>query len=171
MQLGPDLDLYRAAELTPYLSELGVSHIYTSPFLQADPGAGHGYAVVDPNRVDENLGGEEGRRRLTERAREEGLGIVVDLVPNHMAVSLPHNQWFWEVLEHGPSSRYAGHFDVDWDPAESATRNQVLLPILADHYGREVEAGAIQVRHRAGRFTIAYHDQVMPASPRSVSHI
>ena len=97
--------------------------------------------------------------------------LVIDLVPNHMAVSLPHNHWFWEVLEHGPSSLYAGHFDVDWDPAESQSTNQVLLPILADHYGREVEAGMILVRHREGRFTIAYHDQVMPASPRSVSHI
>ena len=159
------------ASLTDHLARMGISHVYCSPFLQADPAAGHGYAVVDPGKVDTAFGGEEGRRRLVDAARDEGMGIVIDLVPNHMAVSLPHNRWFWEVLEHGPSSRFAGHFDVDWDPPESPTRNKVLLPILGDHYGREVESGTIRLRHDAGRFSVVYHDNELPASPRSIAMV
>jgi (1->4)-alpha-D-glucan 1-alpha-D-glucosylmutase len=171
LQLGPEFDLFAAAELVDYLADLGVSHVYCSPFLQSAPDSPHGYAVVDHGRVDERLGGEEGRQRLAEAAAGSGVGVVLDLVPNHMAVSLPANRWFWEVLEHGRSSRYAGHFDVDWDPPESSTHDRVLLPVLGDHYGREVEAGAIVVEREGGGFHIRYHDQRFPASPRSVSTI
>lgn len=169
LQLGPDLDLYAAAELVGVLAELGVGHVYCSPILQSAPDAPHGYAVVDHRHVDVRLGGEEGRRRFVEALEEHGLGLVLDLVPNHMAIGLGHNRWFREVLEHGPSSRYAGHFDVDWDPPESVTRNKVLLPLLGDHYGRELESGTIRMAHEAGRFEVRYHDHLMPASPLSVA--
>jgi (1->4)-alpha-D-glucan 1-alpha-D-glucosylmutase len=171
LQLGPGLDLSTVADLVPHLERLGVGHLYLSPFLQAAPDATHGYAVVDHSRVDDRLGGEAGYRRLVESTTAARLGIVADLVPNHMAVSLPSNRWFWEVLEHGPDSRFAGYFDVDWDPPESSTRNQVLMPILGDHYGREVEAGAIRIVHEDGDFRVRYHDHVLPASPRSVASL
>ena len=171
LQLGPDLDLHAAAELVDGLSDLGVSHLYCSPFLQAAPEATHGYAVVDPTKVDERLGGEQGRRRLRDAAVRRGLGLVLDVVPNHMAVSLPSNRWFWDVLEHGRSSRWAGHFDVDWAPPDAPARNQVLLPLLADHYGRELERGAIRLEHEGGRFQVRYQEHVLPASPRSVAAV
>jgi (1->4)-alpha-D-glucan 1-alpha-D-glucosylmutase len=171
LQLGPDLDLAGAAGLVDYLSRLGVTHVYLSPILEAAPGATHGYAVVDHNRVDDRLGGEAGRSRLTEATTGAGLGIVLDLVPNHMAVSLPSNRWFWDVLQHGPASRYAPYFDVDWDPPESATRNKVLLPVLGDHYGRELEAGALEVVRRQAVIRVRYHDHLLPASPRSVATV
>jgi len=145
-----------------------VSHVYCSPFLAAAPGSAHGYAVVDPRRVDDRLGGEDGRSRLVTTASAHGLGVVVDLVPNHMAVSVPDNRWLWDVLENGRSSRYAGHFDLDWDPPGSSTRNQVIMPILEDHYGRELEAGAITLKRAGERVDVRYHDHVLPASPPSV---
>ncbi|CAN5826232.1 malto-oligosyltrehalose synthase [soil metagenome] len=171
LQLGPDLDLFGAAGLVDYLVGLGISHIYCSPLLQAAPDSTHGYAVVDYGRVDDRLGGEEGRRHLIAEAQRLGLGIVVDLVPNHMAVSLPANQWFSEVLEHGPSARHAAHFDIDWDPPEASTPDRVLLAILGDHYGREVESGSLEIHHTGGRFTVRYHDHILPASPRSVGSL
>lgn len=160
--------MFAVASVTRRLADLGVSHLYLSPFLQSAPGTSHGYAVVDHSRVDRRLGGEEGREAMAKAALDRGLGIVIDLVPNHMAISLPSNRWFWDVLEHGPASRYADHFDVDWDPPDSAIQNKVLLPVLADHYGRELEAGALHLRMERGRFTVHYHDQVFPASPRSI---
>jgi (1->4)-alpha-D-glucan 1-alpha-D-glucosylmutase len=171
LQLGPDLDLAGAAGLVDYLDGLGATHLYLSPILQAAPGATHGYAVVDHSRVDDRLGGEASRRHLVEAATGAGLGIVLDLVPNHMAVSLPSNRWFWDVLQHGPASRYAPYFDVDWDPPESSTRNKVLLPILGDHYGRELEAGTLEVIRRQAAIRVRYHDHVLPASPRSVATV
>ncbi|HEX2152457.1 MAG TPA: malto-oligosyltrehalose synthase [Acidimicrobiia bacterium] len=168
-QLGPEFDLHRAADLVDYLADLGVTHIYCSPFLQSAPESPHGYAVVDHHRVDDRLGGEEGRRRLVEAAASAGLGIVLDLVPNHMSVSLPSNRWFWDVLEHGRSSRYAAHFDLDWDPAESLTENKILLPVLGDHYGREIEAGALRVERQGHRFVVCHHDHPFPVSPRSLA--
>lgn len=171
LQLGPDFDLHAAADLVDYLADLGVSHVYCSPFLQSAPDAPHGYAVVDHRRVDDRLGGEEGRLRLADTAGAAGLGMVLDLVPNHMAVSLPANRWFWDVLEHGRASLYADHFDVDWDPPASAVQNKVLLPVLGDHYGRELEAGAIQIERPDGRFRIRYYDHLFPASPRSVASL
>ncbi|HYZ00421.1 MAG TPA: alpha-amylase family glycosyl hydrolase, partial [Candidatus Binatia bacterium] len=127
LQLGPDLDLDGAARLLPYLRRLGASHAYLSPVLQAAPGSTHGYDVVDHSRVSAELGGEAAWDRLVGAARECDVGLVLDVVPNHMAIAGRHNRWWWDVLENGPSSVYAGYFDVDWDPPESKLRNRVLL--------------------------------------------
>ncbi|HEY7512560.1 MAG TPA: malto-oligosyltrehalose synthase, partial [Vicinamibacteria bacterium] len=99
-----------------------------------------------------------------------GLGQVLDVVPNHMAIT-PENQWWWDVLENGPSSRYAAYFDVEWDPPESKLRNTVLVPVLGDHYGRVLEAGELQVERHGGAFVVRYHDHVWPAAPRSVDDV
>ena len=110
-----------------YLAALGVSAVYTSPLLQAAPGSTHGYDVVDPGRASDELGGEEGRQRLVRRLRELGLGLVVDIVPNHLDVSDPvANRWWWDVLEHGRASEFAHFFDIDWDAGP------LLLPMLPD---------------------------------------
>lgn len=171
LQLGPDLDLDDAARLVPHLAELGVSHLYLSPVLQAAPGSTHGYDVVDHTRVSDELGGPEAFDRLSAAAAEAGLGVVVDLVPNHMSTSLPENRWFADILEHGRSSRFAGHLDIDWDPPEQALRNKVLVPVLGDQYGKVLAAGEIRLGRDGGRFSITYYDHVLPVAPRSLAPV
>ncbi|WP_073481016.1 malto-oligosyltrehalose synthase [Streptoalloteichus hindustanus] len=127
LQLGPSATFSDAAGLVDYLSALGVGALYSSPVLQAAPGSTHGYDVVDPTRASAELGGEEGLRELAVRLRERGVGLVVDLVPNHMGVAeASANPWWWDVLRHGPDSPYARFFDIDWD------RGPLLLPVLPD---------------------------------------
>ncbi|MCW2640258.1 MAG: malto-oligosyltrehalose synthase [Dactylosporangium sp.] len=127
IQVRPDFDLAATTELTGYLADLGVSHLYTAPLLTAAPGSQHGYDVVDHAGTNPQLGGEEGRRRLVGALRMAGLGLVVDIVPNHVGVAVPAaNPAWWDVLRHGRESRYADWFDIDW------TRPRILLPVLGD---------------------------------------
>jgi (1->4)-alpha-D-glucan 1-alpha-D-glucosylmutase len=127
VQLGSDLTFADAAELAGYLADLGVGALYASPMLAAAPGSTHGYDVVDASRVSDVLGGEDARTAMVNRLRELGMGLVVDVVPNHMGVQVPRaNPWWWDVLRLGRGSRYAGHFDIDW------AAGPILLPVLAD---------------------------------------
>jgi (1->4)-alpha-D-glucan 1-alpha-D-glucosylmutase len=171
LQLRPGFGFDQAAALAGYLAELGVSHLYTSPCLQAAPGSTHGYDVVDPTRANVELGGAEGHRRLSEALARAGLGQVLDVVPNHMAISGPENAWWWDVLENGPASVYASYFDVEWDPPEAKLHNTVLLPILNDHYGRALEAGQIQLSRHGGSFVVGYFDRALPVAPRSLDDL
>jgi len=168
VQLTPDAGFNALAGLAGYLAALGVSHVYTSPYLQAAPGSRHGYDVVDPRRVNGELGGAEGHERLIAALREHGLGHVVDLVPNHMAITGPENPWWWDVLENGQASRYARHFDVEWHAPEERLRDMVLMPVLGDHYGRVLEAGQLRLHHAQGRFEVRYADHAFPVAPRSL---
>ncbi len=170
LQLQPAFGFDNAAALAPYLARLGVSHLYASPYLQAAPGSTHGYDVVDHSRVNEELGGAQAHHRMCAALGEAGLGQVLDIVPNHMAVT-SGNAWWWDVLENGPSSQYASYFDVDWDPPEHKLRNTVLMPILGDHYGRVLEAGEIQLQREGGRFTVHYHEHTVPVAPRSLDDL
>ena len=133
--------------------------------------AGFGYDVVDPGRINAELGGTEAHARLCTALRRCGLGQILDVVPNHMAVSGPDNRWWWDVLENGPSSRYAPYFDIDWNPPEERIGKKLLLPVLGDHYGRVLEAGQLRLSHRHGRFTVRYHDHLFPLSPESCSSL
>jgi (1->4)-alpha-D-glucan 1-alpha-D-glucosylmutase len=168
VQFHPGFTFQDAAGLTDYLAALGVSHLYASPYLQAAPGSTHGYDVVDPRRVNEELGGAEGHQKLCSALKSRDLGQVLDLVPNHMAITGPENTWWWDVLENGPSSPYAAYFDVDWNPLEERLGNKILLPILGDHYGRVLEAGEIRLGHAKGRFSIHYHEHGLPVAPGSL---
>src|SRR6201993_2897118 len=114
-----------AARLVPYFSALGISHVYASPILAARPGSMHGYDVVDPTRVNPELGGEAGLRSLVAALRGAGLGIIVDIVPNHMAADTTANPWWGDVLRHGQSSCYARFFDIDWNSDDAALRGKV----------------------------------------------
>ncbi len=102
-----------AAAIVDYLADLGISHLYCSPFLQAAPGSTHGYDVVDHHHLNAELGGEEAYDRLCRALEARGMQQLVDIVPNHMAISGRENAWWWDVLENGPSSRYASYFDID----------------------------------------------------------
>ncbi|MGH7905393.1 MAG: malto-oligosyltrehalose synthase [Candidatus Binataceae bacterium] len=156
-----------AADIAEYLSELGVSHLYCSPYLQSAPGSTHGYDVVDFRHLNDELGGEPGHTRMCEALRARGLGQVLDVVSNHMAIG-PKNPWWWDVLENGPSSNYAAYFDVDWDPPEARLRNTVLLPVLGAQYGLILESGEIQLARHDGAFIIRYHDHRFPVSPKTL---
>src|SRR4051794_6131690 len=167
LQLHPGFAFADVAERAGYLADLGITHAYLSPYLQAAPGSTHGYDVVDHSRVNEELGGADGHRRMCTALRDAGVGQLLDIVPNHMAVR-PENRWWWDVLENGPSSLYASYFDVDWDPPDLRLRNRVLLPVLADRYGRMVEQGEIAVVRGGGSFFVEYGDDRFPAAPRSL---
>jgi (1->4)-alpha-D-glucan 1-alpha-D-glucosylmutase len=169
LQLHPGFGFRRAAEVAGYLADLGVSHAYVSPVLQAAPGSTHGYDVVDHSRPSEALGGREGHAHLCAALGEAGLGQVLDIVPNHMAIGGPENRWWWDVLENGPSSLWAGHFDVTWDPPEEKLRNRVLMPILGDHYGRVLDRGEVQLVHERGSFTIRHLDHLLPVALRTLA--
>ncbi|HZF09669.1 MAG TPA: malto-oligosyltrehalose synthase [Thermoanaerobaculia bacterium] len=174
LQLHAAFDFAAAAAVAPYLRDLGVSHAYCSPYLQAAAGSTHGYDVTDPSRVNEELGGEAGHARFCQALGEAGLGQVLDIVPNHMSIDPRggrRNLWWWDVLENGPASRYAAYFDVDWDPPQSRLRNTVLLPILGDHYGRVLEAGELRLVRLGGGFEIHYYEHRLPVAPRSLDNL
>ncbi len=168
LQLHAGFTFAQVSELATYLRELGLSHVYLSPYLQAALGSKHGYDVVDPGRVNAELGGAEAHARMCEALGAAGLGQVVDVVPNHMAISGRQNPWWWDVLENGPSSRYAVYFDVDWDASEERWPNKVLLPVLGDHYGRVLEDGLLHVSHDGGAFAVHYEDHLFPVDPSSL---
>src|SRR5438270_3177745 len=115
LQLHSGFNFEDAAGIVDYLRELGVSHVYCSPYLQAAPGSTHGYDVVDYRRVNSEIGGDEGLAKFNRKLTEYGLRQVLDIVPNHMAITGAYNKWWWDVLENGPSSRYAPYFDIEWN--------------------------------------------------------
>lgn len=152
LQLQPEFPFAAAASAVPYLASLGVSHLHLSPVLESVPGSTHGYDVVDHARVRDELGGEDGLRALARTAREHGLGLVVDIVPNHMAMAPRHNHALWEVLREGPKSPYARWFDIDWE----AQGGQVLLPVLGGPVGAELEHLEVDGD------VLRYYDHVFP---------
>ena len=168
LQLHKDFTFDDAAKCADYLKALGISHVYCSPYLQAAPGSMHGYDVVDHQKLNEELGGEGGHARFCMRLNELGVGQVLDIVPNHMALGVKNRYW-WDVLENGASSRYATWFDIDWHPAEVKLQNKVLIPVLGDQYGRILSAGEIKLEHREECFQVRYMDHVFPVAPRSLS--
>ncbi|WP_405895581.1 malto-oligosyltrehalose synthase [Streptomyces sp. NBC_00104] len=152
VQLQPDFPFSAAAAAVPYIASLGVSHLHLSPVLEAVPGSGHGYDVVDHGRVRGELGGEEGLRALASTARAHGLGLVVDIVPNHMAMAPRHNRALWDVLREGPESAYARWFDIDWE----AQGGRVLLPVLGGPLGAEIDQFVVDGRE------LRYYDHAFP---------
>jgi (1->4)-alpha-D-glucan 1-alpha-D-glucosylmutase len=168
LQLHAGFTFDDAARVADYLKLLGVSHVYCSPYLQAAPGSQHGYDVVDHQKVNEELGGEDGHARFCQRLSELGMGQVLDIVPNHMALG-PKNRYWWDVLENGPSSRFATWFDIDWNSSEVKLQNKVLIPVLGDQYGRILSAGQIKVERRGVTFQVRYADNLFPVAPRSLS--
>ncbi len=158
LQLSRDFPFQAAADCAEYFASLGVSHLYCSPILQAAPGSSHGYDVVDPTRINDELGGELGFHRMVSQLRGEGLDVMIDIVPNHMATVVPANRWWWDILKEGLSSRYAGFFDVNWDPPVPSLKGKVLLGVLSDRYGRELESGRLALERRDEEVVVRYHD-------------
>jgi (1->4)-alpha-D-glucan 1-alpha-D-glucosylmutase len=154
-QLTSDFTLQHATRLIPYLSRLGVDWVYLSPILQAEEGSQHGYDVTDHSRIDVSRGGAEGLRELSEAAHEAGMGVLVDIVPNHVGVATPsQNPWWWDLLTHGRESRYAEAFDIDWEAGDG----KLLLPVLGDD---SLDALTLE----EDRTILAYYDNRYPVAP------
>ena len=171
VQLNPDFTFFDAARIAGYLAELGISHLYCSPYLKASPGSMHGYDVADHAHLNDELGGQPGLSALSGALREHGLGQVLDIVPNHMAADPRANLWWRDVLENGPSSPYAGFFDIDWEGGEARSAFTVLVPILGDQYGRVIEGGELRIARHGGAFCVEYHEHDLPVSPKTVDEI
>jgi (1->4)-alpha-D-glucan 1-alpha-D-glucosylmutase len=152
----------QAAALVPYFASLGISHLYASPIMTARAGSMHGYDTIDPTRVNPELGGEEELRRLVRQLRRHKLGLIVDIVPNHMAIGAG-NAWWMDVLARGPDSRYAKYFDINWTPSNPLLRGKLLLPILGRPYAEALSAGEIMLRVADdGHLVVRYFDHELP---------
>jgi len=154
-----------------YFSQLGIDAVYLSPVLRARHGSSHGYDVVDHSELNPELGGPDHFEAMAMRLEELSLGLLLDIVPNHMCVTDPANHWWQDVLENGLSSPYAGHFDIDWTPPKTDLDSKILLPILGDQYGRVLENGEIVLGYQDGAFHVNYWDLRLPVAPRTWRHI
>ena len=163
LQLRREFDFADAMALVPYLADLGISHLYLSPVLQAVPGSTHGYDACDPTRLSDDLGGEAGFQALAAAARAHGLGVVLDIVPNHMATSA-HNPWWWELLRDGRAGARGAFFDVDWDDPDPELHGRVLLPVLGSPLAECLARGELELRPGAGGPELAYGDHRFPLS-------
>ena len=167
LQLHREFTFAQARAIVPYLAALGVSHLYASPFLRARPGSTHGYDVVDHAEVNPEIGTDADFDALVVALREHGMGLMLDLVPNHMGVLKADNRRWLDVLEHGSASQYADFFDIDWTPPPHAELGQVLVPILGEHYGTVLERGEIALRFapEGGELSLWYFEHRLPIRP------
>ena len=163
LQLHAGFTLDAAGRILPYLAELGITHVYLSPCLQATPGSMHGYDVTDPARISDDLGGEPAWSRFVDSARGNGLDILLDIVPNHMSAT-KFNRWWDDVLAHGPFSGFADHFDIKRGTNEAF---RVHLCVLARAFGDALEAGELKVEIRQGRPWLNHFDNSWPLGPAS----
>ena len=168
IQLNPDFGFDDAAAALPYLARLGISHVYCSPYLQAAPGSTHGYDVVDHTRISDDLGGAEAHGRFVDALDAHGMGHILDIVPNHMAVAGRANRAWWDVLRNGRDSSFARFFDIDWEPPDDRLTGKILLPVLGDRYGRVLEAGDLAIAQDDGEAVVTYHDDRFPVAPGSI---
>jgi (1->4)-alpha-D-glucan 1-alpha-D-glucosylmutase len=167
LQLGAQTGLREARALVGYLDRLGVSDLYSSPLMQARSGSPHGYDVTDPTRIDDALGSEGDFEALVAELHRCEMGLLLDVVPNHMAAS-HENPWWRDVLESGPSSPYSHFFDIQWrGPGREERESRLLLPVLGDHYGRVLHQGQLRLAFRGSGFTVRYFDQVFPIDPET----
>ncbi|MAL99234.1 MAG: malto-oligosyltrehalose synthase [Alteromonadaceae bacterium] len=166
LQFHADFTLDDAAQLVDYFSSLGVTHIYASPLLASRAGSAHGYDGIDPTRLDPELGDEAALERLVKRLREKDMGLVMDIVPNHVAVGGSENQWWQDVLRWGRQSRYADFFDIDWESPDPLLTGKVLVPFLGQPYGESLISGDLKLGWDSG-FHVDYHEHRFPIDPRT----
>lgn len=157
-------------DAVPYLYALGISDIYSAPYLMAKPGSGHGYDIIDHGSLNPEVGTEEDYEGLLEALRLHSMGQLFDIVPNHMCIT-GGNRWWTDVLENGESSPYAGFFDIDWNPLHEGLMGKVLLPILGEQYGNVLESGALTLCFEGGAFFFGYYEHRLPLDPSSYGDI
>jgi (1->4)-alpha-D-glucan 1-alpha-D-glucosylmutase len=167
LQLNHLFPFSQAAALIDYLCALGIGDCYCSPFLKSAAGTLHGYDITDHSQINPEIGTLDDLRRWSERLKAHGIGLIADVVPNHMCIEDASNEWWWDVLENGPSSPFARYFDIDWNPLKIGLVNKVLLPILGDQYGRILEDQQIAVIYERGGFFVSVNQKRLPLAPRS----
>ena len=162
-----------ATAQVPYFAQLGISHIYASPFLMARPGSSHGYDITDHGQFNPELGDAAAFERFSEALRAHGMGLIVDFVPNHMGIGGADNPWWLDVLEWGPHSSFATFFDIDWQPADSSLQGKVLLPYLGEPYGTVLEKGELTLKLDAewGSFSFWYFQHRLPIAVRHYARL
>src|SRR5215203_1425602 len=167
LQLTPGFGFEDAARVVPYLKDLGISHLYASPFLKARSGSTHGYDIIDHNALNPEFGGEDAFLRLSAALAQADIGLILDFVPNHMGVHHADNEWWLDVLEWGPKSPYAHFFDIDWQTLPARPQGGVLIPLLGQPYGEALENGEIEIRYdpAQGSFAAWYYEHKLPIGP------
>jgi (1->4)-alpha-D-glucan 1-alpha-D-glucosylmutase len=173
VQLNAGFTFKDLTAIIPYLAALGISHLYCSPYFRARAGSLHGYDVVDHNSFNPEIGSREDFDGFVAKLRAHCMGHILDIVPNHVGVMGSDNAWWMDVLENGQASIYADYFDIDWNPANPALADKVLVPVLADPYGVVLERGDLGLRfeRELGSFAIHYHEHRMPLDPRTYPRI
>ena len=173
LQFNRDFTFNQAREIVPYLRELGISHLYASPYLKARPGSRHGYDIIDHNALNPEIGTYEEFEQLCTTLAEHGMGQILDVVPNHMGVQGGDNAWWLDVLENGQASAHAGFFDIDWSPIKLKLHGKVLLPVLGNSYGAVLDNAELQLRFDAehGEFVIYYYEHHFPVDPAEYPQI
>ncbi|HEY6447771.1 MAG TPA: malto-oligosyltrehalose synthase [Acidobacteriaceae bacterium] len=167
LQLHAGFAFADAEAVLPYLRQLGIGDCYASPIFEARPGSMHGYDVTRHDRLNPELGGEEGYARFAARLRELKMGLLLDIVPNHMGVG-NDSVWWQDVLQNGRASEFAEYFDIDWAPLKPDMQDKLLLPILGCQYGEELESQRIQVVLEDGDLRVRYYDHLMPVATRTM---
>lgn len=157
-----------AREIVPYLHRLGISDIYSSPYFKASKGSLHGYDILDQNSLNPEIGSEAEFEAFADELNRFNLGQILDIVPNHMCIE-GQNAFWLDVLENGPSSRYASFFDIDWHPAKKELENRILIPILGDQYGAVLENGELRLSFEEGSFFVSYYEHKLPLIPKTYS--
>ena len=165
LQFNASFTFQDASRILPYLSQLGITDCYASPYLKATPGSTHGYDVVDPTELNPEIGTEADYQVFIQALHDHGMGQILDVVPNHMGIAGSTNRWWLDVLENGPSSHYATFFDIDWTPVKPELKNKVLLPILGDQYGIVLENQEITLNYDDGQFFLLYFEHRLPLDP------
>lgn len=173
LQLNPHFTFRDAAAIVPYLSALGISHFYASPYLRARPGSLHGYDIIDHNALNPEIGSNEDYEHFVSELHRHGMGQILDIVPNHMGVMGSDNAWWLDVLENGEASDYADFFDIDWDPIKDELQGKVLIPVLGEQYGNVLEKGELKLAFDAerGEFSIFYFQHRFPIAPKEYPRI
>lgn len=156
-----------AAHIVEYLNELGITDVYSSPYFKAKQGSLHGYDIVDHNELNPEIGTEQDFALFISELKRFGMGQVLDIVPNHMYVESSDNGWWMDILENGPSSPFAGFFDIAWSPVKQELQNKILIPVLGDQYGTILEAQELHLRYENGLFSVSYYDHTLPVRPQT----
>lgn len=167
LQLNRDFTFAQARAIISYLDALGISDMYTSPLFRARPESTHGYDIANHNEINPVLGGAAEFGLLSGELQARTMGLLLDIVPNHMGIGESSNEWWMDVLENGPASIYAPFFDIDWQPVTRELEYKVLLPILGQQYGRVLENGELKLSYGGGIFQINYYAHCLPVNPRS----
>jgi (1->4)-alpha-D-glucan 1-alpha-D-glucosylmutase len=171
LQFSSQLRFREAQQLVPYLERLGITTCYASPLLQAAHGSAHGYGICDHDKLNSDLGSDQDFEAFAYALGQRGMGLIFDVVPNHMGLDASANKWWQDVLRHGVDSPYAQYFDIEWDPAAPELRGRVLLPILEDAYGEVLDRGDLQLGFADGFLHLRYANRRLPLEPRSAEAV